>query len=205
MPPLLTVFLACLLGGVAALVAAPASAADHDIDCAVILCLAAGFPVEPSGTCAAAFAHMIERLTDLPPKPPIGVCRTSGGSAYKPAQVLFSQPSRQSRAGWVCPEPGPMRFLETADYTSAAPDCYPDAEHVPSVLKGGSGYWLLGAPAAAERILYRFQITLPSDGAVSFVSPLFLSNPGTGLARALTPTDQVEYARWPDPPVEEAQ
>jgi hypothetical protein len=161
MPHILILVLACLFGGAAALVALPATASDYDLDCAIILCLAAGFPEEPSGTCAEAFEHMIDCITDMPPKPPIGVCRTSDGSDYAPAQVLFSQPMRQVRSGWTCPEPSPMRFSETADYTLAAPDCYPDAEHVPSVVQGGSGSWFLGAPVAAERILYRFRITLP--------------------------------------------
>ena len=198
--------LACLFGGAAALVALPATASDYDLDCAIILCLAAGFPAEPSGTCAEAFEHMIDRVTDMPPKPPVGVCHTSDGSEYAPARVLFSQPSRQSRLGWICPDPSPMRFSETDDYTLAAPDCYPDAEHVPSVVQGGSGSWFLGAPVAAERILYRFQITLPSDGdAPSFVSPLYLSNPGAGFARALAAADIEAYGAWPDLPAEEAQ
>jgi hypothetical protein len=206
MPRILIFVLACLCGGAAALAALPATAADHDLDCAVILCLAAGFPVEPSGTCAEAFEHMIDRITDTPPKPPVGVCRTSDGSEYAPAQVLFSQPSRQARSGWICPEPSPMRFSETEDYTLVAPVCYPDAEHVPSVVQSGSGYWFPGAPVAAERILYRFQITLPADGeAPSFVSPLYLSNPGAGLARALTAADIEAYGAWPDLPVEVAQ
>ena len=206
MPRILLLALACLFGGAAALTAPPAIAADYDLDCAVILCLAAGFPAEPSGTCAEAFEHMIDRLTDMPPKPPVGVCDASDGSEYAPAQVLFSQPSRQARSGWICPEPSPMRFSETDDYTLAAPVCYPDAEHVPSVVQGGSGYWFLGAPIAAERILYRFQITLPADGdAPSFVSPLYLSNPGAGLARALTAADIEAYGAWPDLPAGAAQ
>jgi hypothetical protein len=206
MPRILIPVLACLFGGAVALATLPATAADYDIDCAVILCLAAGFPVEPSGTCAEAFEHMIDRIADVPPKPPVGVCDASDGSEYAPAQVLFSQPSRQSRSAWICPEPSPMRFSETEDYTLAAPVCYPDAELVPSVVQEGSGYWFLGAPVAAERILYRFQITLPSDGeAPSFVSPLYLSNPSAGLARALTAADIEAYGAWPDLPAEEVQ
>ena len=206
MPRILISLLTCLFGGAAMLAPLPATAADYDLDCAVILCLAAGFPAEPSGTCNEAFEHMIDRITDTPPKPPVGVCRTSDGSEYTPAQVLFSQPPRQSRSGWICPEPSPMRFSETEDYTLTAPVCYPDAEHVLSVVRDGSGYWFLGAPVAAEHILYRFQITLPADGeAPPFVSPLYLSNPGAGLARALTAADTEAYGAWPDLPAEAAQ
>lgn len=49
---------------------APARAADYDIDCAVILCLAGGFPTG----CATAYSYMIRRITSFPPKPPFGFC-----------------------------------------------------------------------------------------------------------------------------------
>jgi hypothetical protein len=45
---------AVLLGGAAALTSLPSAAADYDVDCTVILCMAAGFPYEPSGTCSGA-------------------------------------------------------------------------------------------------------------------------------------------------------
>jgi len=48
----------------------PAAAEEYDMDCAVILCLAGGFP---SG-CAAPHAYMMSRLTARPPKPPFGYC-----------------------------------------------------------------------------------------------------------------------------------
>lgn len=48
----------------------PAEAAGYDIDCAVILCLAGGFPTG----CGAAYSYMIRRITSTPPKPPFGFC-----------------------------------------------------------------------------------------------------------------------------------
>ena len=52
----------------AILLAKPAEA--YDIDCKIILCLPAGFP---SG-CEDAFDTFIDRITSVPPKPPIGFC-----------------------------------------------------------------------------------------------------------------------------------
>ena len=47
-----------------------ARAAGYDMDCAVILCLAGGFPTG----CGAAYSYMIRRITATPPKPPFGFC-----------------------------------------------------------------------------------------------------------------------------------
>jgi hypothetical protein len=198
MPRVLT--LGCLaaaaLGGAAALAPLPSAAADYDIDCAVILCMAAGFPSEPSGTCSDAYDYMIDRITDRPPEPPFDTCAMSDGSAYDAAEVAFARPPRQSHAGWICPEPAPMGFDETADYTFAIPSCYPDAEYIPSVFEGGT--WFLGAPVAAERIAYRFQITIPTGaGNEAYVSPVFLSNPDSGFSLTLTPEELAEIEEQP--------
>lgn len=193
---------AALLGGAAALTPLPSTAADYDVDCAVILCMAAGFPDEPSGTCSGAYDYMIDRITDLPPEPPFDTCTMTDSSAYDAAEVAFARPSRQSRDGWVCPQPAPMGFSETADYSFVAPACYPDAEHVSSLLEGRPGYWFLGAPVAAERVAYRFQIIIPTGaGGAPYVSPVFLSNPETGFSLALTEEGRSEVEVQPDPPV----
>jgi len=47
-----------------------AAAESYDLDCAVILCLAGGFPTG----CGAAYSYMIDRITSTPPKPPFGFC-----------------------------------------------------------------------------------------------------------------------------------
>ena len=89
-----------------------------------------------------------------------------------------------------------MAFDETADYTFATPSCYPDAEYIPSVFEGGT--WFLGAPVAAERIAYRFQISIPTGaGSEAYVSPVFLSNPDTGFSLTLTPEALAEIAELP--------
>ncbi len=53
----------------AASLAAPQTAAAYPIDCAILLCLAGGFP--PSAECGAAKAEMIRRITPWPVEPPL--------------------------------------------------------------------------------------------------------------------------------------
>lgn len=48
------------------------TAQAYDMDCAIILCMAGGFP--SSSVCAAAYAEMIRRITPVPVQPPFGVC-----------------------------------------------------------------------------------------------------------------------------------
>lgn len=55
------------------LAAPPASAQGYPIDCAILLCLAGGFP--PSAECAAAKAVMIRRITPWPIEPPLQMWR----------------------------------------------------------------------------------------------------------------------------------
>lgn len=52
--------------------AVPEKARAYDIDCAIILCMAGGFP--PSAVCARAYSTMIRRITPWPSLPPFGVC-----------------------------------------------------------------------------------------------------------------------------------
>jgi hypothetical protein len=192
---------AVLLGGAAALTPLPSVAADYNVDCAVILCMAAGFLDEPSETCSGAYDYMIDRITDIPPKPPFDTCTMSDGSATtRPRWRSPALPDSRARAG-PAPGPAPMGFSETADYTFVPPACYPDAEYVPSLLEGRPGYWFLGAPVAAERAAYRFQVTIPTGaGGAPYVSPVFLSNPETGFSIALTDEDHIELEQQPTLP-----
>lgn len=66
-------------GAVAASVAgfAPAPAAAYPIDCAILLCLAGGFPA--STECMAAKAEMIRRITPWPIEPPLQLWRCPMG------------------------------------------------------------------------------------------------------------------------------
>ena len=58
--------------GVMAVFGAPQKAQAYDIDCAIMLCMAGGFP--PSAVCARAYRTMIRRITPWPSLPPFGVC-----------------------------------------------------------------------------------------------------------------------------------
>ena len=51
---------------------APAKSKAYDMDCAIMLCMAGGFPA--STVCAAAYREMIRRITPWPSRPPFGVC-----------------------------------------------------------------------------------------------------------------------------------
>ena len=56
----------------AGVLAAATPAKAYDMDCAIMLCMAGGFP--PSAVCSAAYAEMIRRITPWPSLPPFGVC-----------------------------------------------------------------------------------------------------------------------------------
>lgn len=55
------------------LAAAPRPASAYQIDCAILLCLAGGFP--PSEPCTRARAEMIRRITPWPIEPPLQLWR----------------------------------------------------------------------------------------------------------------------------------
>ena len=133
---------------------------------------------------------MVDRITDLPPKPPFGTCSTGAGGSYEPSGVSVLRPARQSPSGWACDEDAVLLFDETADYVRAAPACHPAADMVASTIPGRLPYLrhpTLSEPA--EAVAYRFQLTLPSgaDGD-AWVSPLFLSNPATGFTGSVDPS-----------------
>lgn len=48
------------------------AARAYDMDCAIMLCMAGGFPT--SAVCSAAYAEMIRRITPWPVRPPFGIC-----------------------------------------------------------------------------------------------------------------------------------
>lgn len=56
----------------AALTTEPDKVRAYDMDCAIMLCMAGGFP--SSAVCSAAYAEMIRRITPWPTRPPFGIC-----------------------------------------------------------------------------------------------------------------------------------
>lgn len=79
MKPLRTL---ALLGATAAAVTVPTvqPASAYAVDCAILLCLAGGWPTSPE--CAAAHAVFIARITPWPVEPPLQVWRCPMGAAY---------------------------------------------------------------------------------------------------------------------------
>lgn len=69
--------IATSLTSLALLSAKPARA--YDMDCAIMLCMAGGFP--SSAVCSAAYAEMIRRITPWPSRPPFGVCTYAAAPA----------------------------------------------------------------------------------------------------------------------------
>ena len=65
-------WMAALSMGVLMTLGFPHRAQAYDIDCAIMLCMAGGFP--PSAVCARAYRTMIRRITPWPSRPPFGIC-----------------------------------------------------------------------------------------------------------------------------------
>lgn len=75
-------FLAAAAVGLAVgLASAPRPATAYPIDCAILLCLAGGWP--PSAPCAAARAEFMRRITPWPIEPPLQIWRCPMGVAYR--------------------------------------------------------------------------------------------------------------------------
>ncbi|ETX13524.1 hypothetical protein OCH239_10050 [Roseivivax halodurans JCM 10272] len=82
------------------------AARAYDMDCAIMLCMAGGFP--SSDVCAEAYAEMIRRITPWPVQPPFGVCSFSGpvplGGASGERELDISTPDyawlRRTRVLW---------------------------------------------------------------------------------------------------------
>lgn len=81
-----------------AVIGAPSPAPAYPIDCAILLCLAGGFP--PSLPCAAARIEMIRRITPWPIEPPLQIWRCPMQADFLPGppaaqdlpiSVAFSQ------------------------------------------------------------------------------------------------------------------
>ena len=66
---------------VSATIAAPAPAEAYPIDCAILLCLAGGWPSSPE--CSAAHATFIRRITPFPIEPPLQIWRCPMGASFE--------------------------------------------------------------------------------------------------------------------------
>ncbi|WP_159811095.1 hypothetical protein [Litoreibacter roseus] len=71
----------------------------YDMDCAILLCMAGGFP--ESAVCAAAHTEMIRRVTPWPSKPPFGVCSYSASSETPSAGAIRRQYTAIPDFAWL--------------------------------------------------------------------------------------------------------
>lgn len=119
---------------VAVTVATPRQATAYPIDCAILLCLAGGWP--SSAECSAARATFIRRITPWPIEPPLQIWRCPMGAAYRadpgnPMQRLYDATFPTA----------PMQSVPTAE-TAAVPavfkkdDFQPDAAAILQLVNG---------------------------------------------------------------------
>ncbi len=119
--------IACLAGLSFVIAPDKARAQDgtYDVDCAVILCMAGGWPA--ASECAGAYSYMIDRITDIPPKPPFGFCAMADGTVYESYDLDYEIGSRQARSAYSCPEGGTLYFAFTDKWNSVRAFCYASA------------------------------------------------------------------------------
>lgn len=92
------VFRRALFGGVVALVN-PAASSAYPVDCAILLCLAGGWP--SSAECSHARAVFIRRITPWPIEPPLQIWRCPMGVALneEPAGSLIARVQNAALVG----------------------------------------------------------------------------------------------------------
>lgn len=73
----------------------------YDMDCAIMLCMAGGFP--PGAVCSAAYAEMIRRITPWPVRPPYGIC------TYAAMPVQLGGPGGEREVDISTPDYGWLR------------------------------------------------------------------------------------------------
>lgn len=87
--------------------AAPAPVHAYPIDCAILLCMAGGFPSDP--VCTAAYAEMIRRVTPWPIEPPLQIWNCPMGASFDgPLQSLPEVHEAAFQAVPAAPEASPL-------------------------------------------------------------------------------------------------
>ncbi len=82
--------------GFLATLGSPQKARAYDFDCAIMLCMAGGFP--PSAVCARAYRTMIHRITPWPSRPPFGIC------TFAAVPVELGRPGGEGEVNTALPE-----------------------------------------------------------------------------------------------------
>ena len=107
--------------------ATPQAASAYQIDCAILLCLAGGFPA--SAPCIAARATMIRRITPWPIEPPLQIWRCPMRASFRPNErlldrffeVALSADSPVPLASAAVLSPDLMRIQDSADVDISDP------------------------------------------------------------------------------------
>ncbi len=159
-------------------------AQGYDMDCKVILCIAGGFPSD----CGDAWSYMIDRITDIPPKPPFGFCAMSDGTEYTNHDTRYRFLRGRSPQGYHCPDGKQLHFSRREE--DDGPDritafCYTHSTVSRSWGDDSERRVTYHNQSVAIPVNFELQVTLEPGTASRFVSPLYRVNYHTGF---VTPT-----------------
>lgn len=173
--------------------AIPASveAADYDMDCKLILCLAGGFP---SG-CADAKSYMFSRIKQL--KPPIGVCNMVGGAGGQgetyddiKTEYDFLTPATDER-GWACADSSKRIAYarQELEYTSRLSGfCYESVRYIEHSGGHDGNAWtepVYSGVENAREVDFQVRVTVEPGKPNEFRSSLFKVNTRNGFTAEL--------------------
>lgn len=126
----------------------PVQAQTYAIDCAILLCLAGGFP--PSVPCARARAEFIRRVTPWPVEPPLQIWRCPMGVSYK-VDPSESSAARLYEVLFDSMESAPLQSLPEQPFDRLEPE--------PAIIRNSGG--------TAQRLPDGFLLQLIQDGEFS--------------------------------------
>jgi len=110
---------------------APVQAQTYQVDCAILLCLAGGWPA--SVPCTRARAEFIRRITPWPVEPPLQIWRCpmgaafGGGAPISPTERLFDIATRPPLEGPDASRPTALPLIEAQATEQADIDISGDA------------------------------------------------------------------------------
>ncbi|MFQ8433581.1 hypothetical protein [Amaricoccus sp. W119] len=163
--PLLTLAALTLPGPLAR----PAAAQDgsYDLDCAVILCMAGGFPAVAE--CDRAYGYMIDRITDHPPKSPFGVCSMADGTGYAAYELDYAIGSRRARNAYSCPAGTRLHFGAGGIGEPAIAFCYEKTVQV--IQSNGLCVDSYGGITSATFRQFQAELTVEPGTATEWIAP----------------------------------
>lgn len=138
----------------------------YDIDCAVILCMAGGWPTEPTGTCSGAQSYMIDRIKDG--KSPIGVCSTSEGGEFDDFDIDYQLNDPTVASSYTCPEGSSLFLKNPTMNTKPIAFCYTSVSSPPNTGKCTKVYAGISKPEYAD---FWAKLTLSPGSAGEYISP----------------------------------